>query len=110
MMKSEKARKAINFQLVVMIISLIFIILSFVIKVLANYREIVLGIILLVMAYTNYVVYDKKKIGGWSLRSTAFARWLPIQNNMKKDIGYWKYSPIGWLLDVDLYQLMEDYK
>ncbi len=61
-MKSERSRKAINFQLVVMILSLIFIILSFLIKSLADYREIVLGIILLVMAYTNYVVYEKKKL------------------------------------------------
>lgn len=61
-MKSEKAKKAINFQLVVMIISLIFIVLSFLIESLINYREIVLGIILLVMAYTNYVVYEKKKM------------------------------------------------
>lgn len=61
-MKSEKAKKAINFQLVVMIISLIFIVLSFLIESLANYREIVLGTILLVMAYTNYVVYEKKKM------------------------------------------------
>lgn len=62
MMKSERAKKAINFQLIVMIISLVFIVLSFLIKSLADYREIVLGIILLVMAYTNYVVYEKKKM------------------------------------------------
>lgn len=61
-MKNEKTKKVINFQLVVMIISLIFIVLSFLIKSLADYREIVLGVILLVMAYTNYVVYEKKKL------------------------------------------------
>lgn len=55
-------------------------------------------------------VYGRENIGGWSLRSTAFARWLPIQNNMRKNVDYWKDSPIGWLLDVDLYQLIEDYK
>ena len=62
MMKSEKAKKAIDFQLIVMIVSLVFIVLSFLIKALADFREIVLGIILLVMAYTNYVVYEKKKM------------------------------------------------
>ncbi len=62
MMKSEKAKKAINFQLVVMVISIIFIILSFFIKSLVDYREIVLGIILLTMAYTNNIVYEKKKM------------------------------------------------
>ena len=61
-MKNDKVKKVINFQLIVMIISLIFIILSFLIKSLADYREIVLGIILLVMAYTNYIVYEKKKM------------------------------------------------
>ena len=61
-MKSEKAKKVINFQIVVMIISLIFIVLSFLITKLADYREIVLGLILLTMAYTNYVVYEKKKM------------------------------------------------
>ncbi len=61
-MKNEKTKKVINFQLVVMIISLVFIVLSFLIKSLADYREIVLGVILLVMAYTNYVVYEKKKL------------------------------------------------
>lgn len=62
MKNNEKAKKVINIQLVIMIIALIFIALSFAIKSLADYREIVLGIILLVMAYTNYVVYDKKKM------------------------------------------------
>ncbi len=62
MMKSEKAKRAINFQIVVMIISLILIVLSFFISVLADYREIILGLILLTMAYTNYVVYEKKKM------------------------------------------------
>ena len=62
MMKSEKAKKAINFQLIVMIMSLVFIILSFFIATLADYREIVLGLILFTMAYTNYVVYEKKKM------------------------------------------------
>ena len=62
MKNNEKAKKVINIQLVIMIIALIFIALSFAIKPLADYREIVLGIILLVMAYTNYVVYDKKKM------------------------------------------------
>ena len=61
-MKSERAKKAIDFQLIVMIVSLVFIVLSFLIKSLADFREIVLGIILLVMAYTNYVVYEKKKM------------------------------------------------
>ena len=61
-MKSEKAKKVINFQIVVMIISLIFIVLSFLITKLADYREIVLGLILLTMAYTNYVVNKKKKM------------------------------------------------
>ena len=61
-MKSEKAKKVINFQIVVMIISLVFIVLSFLITKLADYREIVLGLILLTMAYTNYVVYEKKKM------------------------------------------------
>ena len=61
-MKNEKAKKVIDFQLVIMIISLVFIVLSFLIKSLADYREIVLGIILLVMAYTNYVVYEKKRL------------------------------------------------
>ena len=61
-MKTEKAKKAIDFQLIVMIIALILIVLSFLIKFLADFREIILGIILLVMAYTNYVVYAKKKM------------------------------------------------
>lgn len=61
-MKSEKARKVINFQMIVMIISLVFIVLSFLRESLADYREIVLGLILFVMAYTNYVVYEKKKM------------------------------------------------
>ena len=61
-MKSEKVKKVINFQMIVMIISLILIVLSFFVEVLADYREIVLGLILLVMAYTNYVVYEKKKL------------------------------------------------
>ena len=55
-------------------------------------------------------VYDREKIGGWSLYSTVFAYWLPIQNNLKKDVEYWENSPIGWILDVDLYQLMDNYK
>lgn len=55
-------------------------------------------------------VYNKESVGGWSLRSTAFARWLPIQNNLKKDLEYWQDSPLAWLLDVDLYELIDEYK
>ena len=61
-MKNEKAKKVINIQLIVMIVALVSIILSFIIKPLADFREIVLGLILFMMAYTNYVVYEKKKM------------------------------------------------
>ena len=49
-----------------MIIALIFIAISFAVKSLADYREIVLGLILFLMAYTNYVVYDNYYQGNYN--------------------------------------------
>ena len=61
MMKNDKIRKILNFQIVVMIISLSLIILTFMIEGFDKYREIILGVILLTMAYSNQVVY--KRVG-----------------------------------------------
>ena len=76
-MKNEKIIKTLNLQIIVMVLSLIFIVLSFFVKTLADYREIVLGIILLMMGYTNIVVYEKKKL---SILYFAFAALLIIPN------------------------------
>lgn len=79
-MRSEKIVKTLNLQIVVMVLSLIFIIVSFFVKSLADYREIVLGIILLMMGYTNIVVYEKKKM---ALIYFIFAALLIIPNIIK---------------------------
>ncbi len=59
---TKKMRTILNVQLVFMIIVIIFIICSFFIEPLALYREIVLGIVLLMMGYSNHVIYQKKNM------------------------------------------------
>ncbi len=61
-MNNKKIKIILDVQVIVMIVFLIFIIMSFFIKALADFREIALGLILLMMAYTNKKVYPKNKM------------------------------------------------
>lgn len=62
MKKDKKLKKILNIQMIVMFLALVFIICSFFIKVLAPYREIVLGVILLMMGYSNQIIYKRTKM------------------------------------------------
>ena len=76
-MKDNKIRKVLNFQIVVMIVSLTLIILTFMIEGFDKYREIILGFILLTMAYSNQVVYHKK---GMTILYVVFGLLLIVPN------------------------------
>ena len=76
-MKNEKIRKILNFQIVVMIISFALIILTFMIDGFEDYREIILGVILLTMAYSNQIVYKKT---GMTILYVVFGLLLIVPN------------------------------
>jgi len=80
----KNIKRILNFQIVIMVISLIFIILSFFYSQLADYREIVLGLILITMAYTNHVVYEKNKI---TIIYILFGLLLIIPNIIRLVVG-----------------------
>lgn len=62
MKDNQKIKKILNVQMIVMIIASIFIICSFFISNLAPFREIVLGLVLLMMAYSNQLIYKRKNM------------------------------------------------
>lgn len=62
MKNNDKIKKILNVQMVVMIIVSIFIITSFFVTSLAPFREIALGIVLLMMAYSNQIIYKRKNM------------------------------------------------
>lgn len=59
---NQKIKKILNVQMIVMIIASIFIICSFFISNLAPFREIALGLVLLMMAYSNQLIYKRKNM------------------------------------------------
>lgn len=62
-MKNEnKIKKILNLEIIFMLICIVFIVCSFFISVLEPYREIVLGLILLMMAYSNQIIYKRKSM------------------------------------------------
>ena len=62
MKDNQKIKKILNVQMIVMIIASIFIICSFFVSNLAPFREIVLGLVLLMMAYSNQLIYKRKNM------------------------------------------------
>lgn len=63
MMKNDKKiKKILNIQMIFMALALIFIVCSFFISALVPFREIVLGLILLMMAYSNQIIYKRKNM------------------------------------------------
>ncbi len=61
-MKNKKFKVVMRIQLAVILLALGFIIATFFVKSLADYREIALGLVLLMMGYTNLAIYEKKKM------------------------------------------------
>ncbi len=76
-MKNDKIKKILNVQIILMVISLILIILTFFIDGFSVYREIILGFILLIMSYSNQVVYHKT---GMTILYVVFGLLLIIPN------------------------------
>lgn len=63
MMKKDKnIKKILNIQMIFMALALIFIVCSFFISSLVPFREIVLGLVLLMMAYSNQMIYKRKNM------------------------------------------------
>jgi len=81
---SNNIKKILNFQIIIMIISLILIILTFFIDGFADYREIILGFILLTMAYSNQIVYHKT---GMTILYVVFGLLLIIPNIVRLVTG-----------------------
>ena len=54
-------------------------------------------------------VYEKEKIGGWSLHPVTLSYWKYNQEIFLRDYDYWKDTPISWIFDVDFDEIMEDF-
>ena len=83
-MKNDKIKKVLNFQIIIMAVALILIVLTFFINGFDDYREIILGVILLTMAYSNQIVYHRT---GMTVLYVIFGLLLIVPNIIRLVMG-----------------------
>lgn len=54
-------------------------------------------------------VFEKEKIGGWSLHPVTLSYWKHNQEIFLKDYDYWKDTPIAWIFDIDFDEVIKDF-